>query len=276
MGLITIGRAIDVLIKQRELIAAPATGLGKRMRRYGVIALMMAALVVFWCNGLWPNRYVVPGLFGEGIYQVTTTDKVVALTFDDGPDPRYTEAIAQILQDVGGKGTFFLIGKHAQQYPDIVQHLMAAGHELGNHTWNHPSLKFKSVEVVQSELESTDRLLRELGYRAEIPFRSPYGHSLFSLPQVLKRRKQANILWTFHLKDWEPASVEEMMRMAAKHWEPGAIVLLHDADGTSRGADRSNTVEVVRQIVQKYAAEGYQFVTLSELLTHGSIKRHRL
>jgi peptidoglycan/xylan/chitin deacetylase (PgdA/CDA1 family) len=258
-----------------EALLPPLPKLLRRWGRFLAIILGIAAVSVIWCNGFWPNRYVLPGLFGEGIYSVQTPEKLVALTFDDGPDPRYTEEISQILTQAGGKGTFFMIGKHAEQYPEIVQHLIAQGHEIGNHTWNHPSLRYKSVNRVRQELETTDRLLRDLGYQADIPFRSPYGHSLFSLPTVLKARHQANILWTVHLRDWEPASVEFMMNRLAATIKPGAIVLLHDADGTSRGADRSNTVEVVRQIVAHYGAEGYQFVTISELLQQGEAKQHR-
>jgi len=108
---------------------------------------------------------------------VQTAEKVVALTFDDGPDPRYTQDIGHILVEAGATGTFFVMGRHVAQHPEVVQTLMAQGHELGNHTWSHPSLRLKSPQMIREELESTDQLLRDLGYTAPIPFRAPYGHS---------------------------------------------------------------------------------------------------
>jgi peptidoglycan/xylan/chitin deacetylase (PgdA/CDA1 family) len=243
--------------------------------RYLVVAGAIALFVILFNNVLWPNRYLAPWLFGEGFYKINTTEKVVALTFDDGPDPRYTAEIGQILADAEAPSTFFVMGRHAEQHPEIVQTLMAQGHELGNHTWSHPSLRLMSPQAIRDELESTDHLLRELGYTKPIPFRSPYGHSLFVLPQVLRQRQQANVLWTVQMNDWKPEDPDVMMELLAPKFESGAIILLHDGDGESEGADRANTVTVVRQILETYQAQGYQFVTVSELLTRGQPQRHR-
>jgi len=242
------------------------------LRFMGIVAAIALLILVFE-KVLWPNRYLVPWVFGDAFYKVETTEKMVALTFDDGPDPRYTKEIGQILADAGAQGTFFVMGRHAMQHPEIVQTLITQGHEIGNHTWSHPSLKLKSPATIREELESTDRLLRELGYTASIPFRSPYGHSWLTLPYVLKQRQQANVLWTVQMNDWKPEKPDVMMRLLAPKFDNGAIVLMHDGDGESEGADRSNTVILVQQILEKYAAEGYQFVTISELLKHGRLQR---
>lgn len=239
----------------------------------GIIGAIALSIILF-DHVLWPNRYLAPWVFGEAFYKVQTTEKMVALTFDDGPDPRYTEEIAQILHDAGIKGTFFMMGSHAAQYPEIVQMVIAQGHEIGNHTWSHPSLKLKSPQFIRGELEATDQLLHELGYDQPIPFRSPYGHSWFTLPHVLKQRQQANVLWTVQMNDWKPEKPDVMMQLLAPKFDNGAIILLHDGDGESEGADRSNTVILVKQILDKYLAEGYQFVTVSELLAYGQPQRH--
>jgi peptidoglycan/xylan/chitin deacetylase (PgdA/CDA1 family) len=240
-----------------------------RWLRFLASVVAIALFIGLFDNVLWPNRYYASWIFGDAFYKVQTTENMVALTFDDGPDPRYTQEIGQILTDAGAKGTFFVMGRHAEQHPEIVQALMQQGHELGNHTWSHPSLKMKSPATIRTELESTDQLLRNLGYTAPIPFRSPYGHSWFTLPYVLKQRQQANVLWTVQMNDWKPEEPDVMMELLAPKFDRGAIILLHDGDGESEGADRSNTVTLVRQILAKYQAEGYQFVTLSELLAHG-------
>ncbi|MEO0984761.1 MAG: polysaccharide deacetylase family protein [Cyanobacteria bacterium J06639_14] len=243
--------------------------------RYSVIVVTVTLFVLLWSHWLWPNRYSVPWVFGEAVYQVQTSEKLVALTFDDGPDPRYTEEISQILADAGARSTFFVLGRHAEQYKEPLNVLVRDGHELGNHTWTHPSLRLKSPQAIRNELESTDRLLREQGYDRPIPFRSPYGHSLFVLPQVLKQRQQANILWTVQLNDWKPEEPDVMMQLLEPKFDNGAIILLHDGDGESEGADRSNTVEVVKLILAEYLPKGYQFVTVSELLASGTPQHYQ-
>ncbi|MGF1522190.1 MAG: polysaccharide deacetylase family protein [Leptolyngbyaceae cyanobacterium] len=238
--------------------------------RYSILAAAMALVLLLGTQWFWPHRYLMPWVLGEEIYRVQTAEKLVALTFDDGPDPRYTQQISQILADAGARSTFFVLGRHAAQYPDLLDVLVQQGHELGNHTWTHPSLRLKSPRAIRAELESTDRFLREHGYDQPIPFRSPYGHSLFALPYVLEQRQQPNILWTVQLNDWKPEEPDVMMALLEPKFSSGAIILLHDGDGESEGGDRSNTVEVVRLILAKYQPLGYRFVTVSELLASGT------
>ncbi|RZM82554.1 polysaccharide deacetylase [Leptolyngbya iicbica LK] len=264
------GESMQPTINRPKPIAPPRSRPLRKGLRFLAIVGAIALSIFLFDRALWPNRYLLaPWVFGDAIYQVQTAEKVVALTFDDGPDPRYTEQIGQILADAGAPSTFFVMGRHVQQHPELVQTLMAQGHELGNHTWSHPSLKTKSPATIRDELESTDQLLRDLGYTQPIPFRSPYGHSWFTLPHVLKQRDQANILWTVQMNDWKPEEPDVMMALLAPKFGNGAIVLMHDGDGESEGADRSNTVTLVQMILDKYLAEGYRFVTVSELLTQG-------
>lgn len=132
--------------------------------------------------------------------------------------------------------------------------------------WN---LRLKSARTIRAELDATERLLQAHGYTAPIPFRSPFGYSWLVLPLVLKQRHQANILWTVQVNDWKPDPVAAMMQRLEAAWPPGAIILLHDGDGRFVGGDRSNTVKLVQQILEKYVPQGYQFVTVSELLKRG-------
>lgn len=256
-------------------IAQPRSRALSRRLQFLMIVGAIAISILLFDHVLWPSRYYAPWLFGDAVYKVQTSEKVVALTFDDGPDPRYTEQIGQILADAGAPSTFFVMGRHVEQHPEVVQALMAQGHELGNHTWSHPSLRVKSSRMIREELESTDDLLHDLGYTEPIPFRSPYGHSWFTLPQVLKQRNQANILWTVQMNDWKPEDPDVMMQLLALKFDNGAIILMHDGDGESEGADRSNTVTLVQMILDKYLAEGYRFVTVSELLTQGQPIRRK-
>ncbi|NEQ44904.1 MAG: polysaccharide deacetylase family protein [Leptolyngbya sp. SIOISBB] len=160
-------------INRPQPISKPRSRFRRRGLRFLMIVGAIALTIFLFDRVLWPNRYLAPWVFGDAFYQVQTDEKVVALTFDDGPDPRYTAQIGQILADAGAPSTFFVMGRHVEQHPDIVQTLMAQGHELGNHTWSHPSLKAKSPATIRQELEATDDLLRDLGYTEAIPFRSP-------------------------------------------------------------------------------------------------------
>ncbi|MEM1290411.1 MAG: polysaccharide deacetylase family protein [Cyanobacteria bacterium P01_H01_bin.162] len=259
-------------LDSRPLVTQPRSRF--RWGRYVALAGAIATLIILFSDLLWPNRYLASWVFGDAFFKVQTPEKVVALTFDDGPDPRYSAAIGEILQDAGAKGTFFVMGRHVEQHPEVVQTLMAQGHEIGNHTWSHPSLRMMSPAAIREELDSTDRLLRDLNYTAPIPFRSPYGHSLFVLPHILKQQQRANVLWTVQMNDWKPEEPDVMMELLAPKFANGAIILMHDGDGESEGADRSNTVILVQQILDKYQAEGYRFVTVSELLEVGQPIRH--
>ncbi|MGD1862623.1 MAG: polysaccharide deacetylase family protein [Leptolyngbyaceae cyanobacterium] len=259
----------------RSLIKPRSRSRRRRWWQWLMIVLAIALAIIIFDQVLWPNRYRAPVLFGQAVYKVQTTEKVVALTFDDGPDPRYTEQIGQILAAAGAPSTFFVMGRHVEQHPEIVQALIAQGHELGNHTWSHPSLKLKLPTAIRQELESTDQLLRALGYTEPIPFRSPYGHSWFTLPHVLKQRHQTNVLWTVQMNDWKPEDPDVMMTLLAPKFDNGAIILLHDGDGESDGADRRNTVTLVQMILDKYQAQGYRFVTVSELLALGQPVRRQ-
>lgn len=98
-----------------------------------------------------------------GLYQVATPEKVVALTYDDGPAPPYTEAILEILDDYQAKATFYVVGQNIELYPDTVRQTIAAGHELSNHSYEHKYMAFRSWDYITNEVDKTDQLLRNLG-----------------------------------------------------------------------------------------------------------------
>lgn len=152
--------------------------------------------------------------------------------------------------------------------------LIQQGHELGNHTWSHADLRLKPLAQIRSELESIDRLLQAHGSQAAVLFRSPFGHSLLGLPHLLKQWHQPNVLWTVQLNDWRPDPIDVMMQLLELTFHSGAIILLHDGDGRFVGGDRSNPVELVKRILAKYRSQGYQFVTISDLLTQGTPQHH--
>jgi peptidoglycan-N-acetylglucosamine deacetylase len=234
--------------------------------------LFALILSYLWGTVVWPRRYVVPQVFGEAIFSVQTTEPLIALTFDDGPNPAYTPQILDILAAHGVKATFFMVGRAIEAHPEVAAQVMQQGHEIGNHTWHHYSLNYLGPRAIHWELESTDDLIRQLGYQAPIPFRSPYGHSLLFLPWVLNQMHRANVLWSIDPKDWDAKSADEVITRLDGNLHCGGILLLHDGDATPDGlvyGTRAPTVEAVEQILTTYSAQGYRFVTLSELMAAG-------
>ena len=188
--------------------------------------------------------------------------KVVALTFDDGPGPFTCEVLATLAaKDV--KATFFLIGADVAAHPDEARRIVAAGHQVGNHSWSHPRLVFKSRAFIASEIERTDRAIRDAGYRGAIAFRAPYGKKLIGLPLYLARHGRPNISW-----DVEPNSYDDIDRSATKitahvveRVRPGSIILLHPMYH-----GRQATRAAIGPIVDSLRARGYALVTVDELL----------
>jgi peptidoglycan/xylan/chitin deacetylase (PgdA/CDA1 family) len=206
--------------------------------------------------------------------RVDTTEKVVALTFDDGPNPPYTEQVLSVLKHQGVKATFFLVGKQVQRFPDTASRIVHAGHEVGNHSYSHRRLIFENPSLIRREIVLTDRALRRVGVTAEIPFRAPYCRKLFVLPYVLATMTKLHV--TFDVlpfpADYDGAPAEVVCRYVLRYVRPGSIVVLHD--GSFRPPhDRSNVVEAARLIIDGLASKGYRFVTARELLDLASSQK---
>ncbi|MFM7530495.1 MAG: polysaccharide deacetylase family protein [Nodosilinea sp.] len=224
---------------------------------------------------LWPQRFLLPKFFGTAVFCVETPEKLVALTFDDGPDPQYTPAIANLLKRHQAKATFFVLGRRGQEHLAILRDLMAAGHELGNHTFNHPNLNFTLPPTIQTEIGETDAVLKQVQYPDPVYFRPPYGRAGLTVTSTVKPLGRVLILWDIDLMDWT-SSLPPVATMAAnlkQQLKPGAIILLHDAiagaDSRDPRSDRQPTVDLVENILTTYGTQGYRFVTVSELLKAG-------
>jgi peptidoglycan-N-acetylglucosamine deacetylase len=199
--------------------------------------------------------------FGEIISRVNTRQKVVALTFDDGPTPGATEEVLSILNEAGVKATFFVIGANLERNPEEGRKIVAAGHELGNHTYSHKRMVLKTPSFIESEIERTDQLIRQAGYQSAIHFRPPYGKKLILLPYFLARTSRKTITW-----DVEPDSYPEIAADSNKivahvmeKTKPGSIILLHVMG-------RSESLKAVKGVIAGLKGEGYSFKTVSEML----------
>lgn len=200
-------------------------------------------------------------LLGDFATHVSTEEKVVALTYDDGPNPPYTEKLLEVLDRHQVKATFFVVGKEAEQYPDTLKAMIAQGHELGNHSYSHAALIWKRPKFVWSEIQKTDQLLRNLGVTQPIQFRSPFGFKLFVLPYLLSKLGKTNILWNVDPRDFEATDSQPIVDHVLANVKPGSIILLHDG-----GRECLPTIAATEKLIQTLHAQGYRFKTVSELL----------
>lgn len=203
--------------------------------------------------------------YASGVWQpyfcVNTIEKVVALTFDDGPNPEGTPAILDLLERYNIKATFFVIGKRVKKYPELTQKIWKSGHQVGNHTWSHSIMIFKSASLIRQEIKKTDKLLRKLGYTEEIFFRPPCGMHLSTGVHQLKKMNKKDILFDAIGWDWISPGVDQIVSNVVTAVGPGSIILLHDGVG-----NQQETVVAAEKIIKQLQEEGYRFVTVAQLL----------
>ena len=188
---------------------------------------------------------------------------IIALTFDDGPHPKYTTEILDLLNEYNIKATFFVLGKFAEQYPEIIKRQAKEGHEIGNHTYSHINVKKVSKEKIQEEFNKTQEIILSLAGVESKVFRPPYG--IFDEKIISAINKACSIvLWSQNEdhKDWSNPGVKKIADTILSQIENGDIILLHDYVYHNE----SHTVEALKIILPELKNKGYKFVTLSELI----------
>ncbi len=198
-------------------------------------------------------------LFGGITEHVETNQKVVALTFDDGPT-KNVDKILPLLNQYHAKATFFLIGNEIEKNPEEAIKIVRAGHQIGNHTYSHQRMVFKSPSYIKAEIEKTDKLIREAGYKGEIDFRPPNGKKLVGLPFYLNQHKRETIMWNLE-PDTYYTTAADKLSYVKKNIKPGSIILIHPMYN-----DSNEEVETIKGILQLLSNEGYKFITVNELL----------
>lgn len=195
-------------------------------------------------------------------------EKVIALTFDDGPNEPYTSDVLKVLGDNGIKATFFVIGENAEAYPETIKEIVRDGHIVGNHTYSHSyELPFEGIAGVEKDIERTEKVIFGLtGLRTDL-FRPPHGLRTPWFVKDLNKLHYRVITWTDMTNDYNlNTPADEIVRRIIGKAQPGGIIDLHDGKGVIHGIDRSNTVHALPVIIAKLKDQGYRFVTLPELL----------
>jgi peptidoglycan/xylan/chitin deacetylase (PgdA/CDA1 family) len=219
--------------------------------------------------GLAIGLVVVPAWEGSAathhgaIFGVGTSQKAVALTFDDGPDPRWTPDVLALLAKDKARATFFVVGRRATQHPDLVAMEVRAGDEVGNHTWNHKRLKGLPPAAIGAELEDGEKAIRRAGAPAPRYFRPPYGAADQTMAAVAAAHGYRTVYWGLCVERFSNhhppgAAVRAILRRV----RPGMIILAHDGGPP----DRSRTMAVLPAVLRGLARRGYRIDDVTQLM----------
>ena len=193
--------------------------------------------------------------------------KRISLTFDDGPAEQFTEQVLEILRQNHVPATFFVCGKNVEEHPDLLRRIVAEGHEVGNHTYSHLYICFKSRRRIAAEIDRTQAIIAKVvGFRPNL-FRPPYGARWFGLIPILLERGMHLVLWSATGYDWEK-DVPGITKAVLRALKPGTVILLHDGRETRSAAeiDRSRTVLALPAIIAGARQRGYTFSPVEEFL----------
>ena len=224
----------------------------------GSVAIGAAAIGIAAHGAFYRNSPV----FGRVLGRLPTRDAQIALTFDDGPSPVATPRILDTLRAEGVRATFFLLGPHAERWPEIARRVADDGHTVGNHGYYHRKLHLKGPSYVRADLTlGTDAIVRATGSRPGY-FRAPHGFRSPWVSAIARDLGQRTIGWTLGVWDSDRPGADVIARRAVDATRPGTILLLHDGDGYDPAGDRTQTADALPRIIQELRDRGYEFVGL--------------
>lgn len=217
----------------------------------------------------WASFFYKSSVFGRMPWQVKTAQKVIALTFDDGPNEPFTSKIADILESHDGKATFFVVGKNCERFPGTIANIQKRGHAIGAHSYRHAFHRYIVDPLYSQEIALTKKVLKSQGVTTDL-YRFPW---LFRTPWLIKSVKKAGYIMPISgqfAHPFEPFQVNAkyIIKHTLKIAKPGAIIIFHDGYN-AQAANRDQTVAAVKEITKQLAADGYKFVTIPELLAIG-------
>jgi len=253
--------ASEAQTKEATNVKDTAAKVGTQQR----IEKFKAAMLTTWqqeanVKGL---SHAVPSRFQGAIInhaKLTKGEKVIALTFDDGPWAESTAQILDILKKNNIKATFFVVGQMLKTYPELGKRIAFEGHVLGNHTWHHWYHYF-NPQAAAFEIDNTSNLIYQTTGVKTTLFRPPGGIMHNGVADYARNKKYAIVMWSADSVDYSRPGVPRLIRNVTKQSKPGGIVLMHDG-----GGNRSHTVEALPQIISHFRKQGYRFVTIPELL----------
>ncbi|SFR29755.1 Peptidoglycan/xylan/chitin deacetylase, PgdA/CDA1 family [Lentzea waywayandensis] len=231
-------------------------------RKPTIITAVSLTLVLVAAAALWNVASARTfQFFGDLVDRVETNEKLVALTFDDGPDPAGAQQVLDLLKAEDVPATFFLMGRDLEKYPDLGRQIAEAKHEIGNHTFHHQRMIGVLPSTVAKEIEDTDAQIRRTGYSGDIHFRPPNGKKLFALPHYLKEHNRTTVMWDVEPDSEGTPTAQQIAQQTLAETKPGSIILLHPMY-----AARDQTRQALKPIITGLKERGYRFLTVSALL----------
>jgi peptidoglycan-N-acetylglucosamine deacetylase len=228
----------------------------------GTAAVVGAAAVTAGYQSMAPTGQ----WYGRTFTGVAPGAKQLALTYDDGPNDLHTLQLLEVLAKHNVRATFFLIGRYVKQHPDIVRQVVDSGHVIGNHTFTHPLLTFKSGAEVRNELADCRAALQDaIGEHSNL-FRPPFGGRRPAVLRVARQLGLQPIMWSVTGYDWNAPPAAVIEQKCAKQIRGGDVILLHDGSHKQMGADRSQTVLATDHLISRYKSDGYAFRTIPQML----------
>ena len=198
---------------------------------------------------------------GQILWEIKTDEKVIALTFDDGPHKKYTPEILDLLSKYDAKATFFIVGENAEKYPELALRIHDENHELAIHTYTHP---FKTnVSNLIKEIKQTHATIYGITGYSPVLFRPVEGQYTDAMIDAINKEGYKVVMWSWHLDtfDWKSPGEKKIINTVLKGAKPGSVVLFHDG-----GGNRDQTVRALKKVLPELEQQGYKFVTISELL----------
>jgi len=233
-----------------------------------LIFLTISAVVLVLCMAVFSIFFDEAVLVKKGtFFRENTSDKVVALTFDDGPSPEWTPKILDALRDAGVKATFFMLGDHVEKYPEIAKRIVQEGHEVGNHTYDHHVLLYYKMDELEKEIKKSEKIIKDTTGVTTKYFRPPKAWLTAAEKQKIEEMGYKTVLWSLNSKDWVTFHDKQITSYILRNIRPGDIILFHDSGGVfgTEGGNRTQTVKVIPRLVRKLKERGYKFVTINEL-----------
>jgi peptidoglycan/xylan/chitin deacetylase (PgdA/CDA1 family) len=225
----------------------------------GLAGLTAAGLVA---HGTWHRNSWV---FGPALSKLPGHERVVSITFDDGPNPRATPLILDVLRREQVHATFFVLGRHAERWPSLVRRMADEGHQLGNHGYWHRKLHRRGPGYVRDDLtRGTEAIIKASGGVHPKHFRAPHGFRSPWVTPIAHALGQRTIGWSLGVWDSARPGAGEISRRALGGLRPGSILLLHDGDGYDAEGDRLQTADALPLIIHGLRTRGFRFTTLPD------------
>lgn len=204
--------------------------------------------------------------YGRTFTGLARGTKQLALTYDDGPNDPHTFRLLEVLAKHNVRATFFLIGRYVRERGDITREVAKAGHVIGNHTYTHPLLTWKSSAEVRKELTDCRSALEDTIGKHSNLFRPPFGGRRPAVLRIARELSLEPIMWNVTGYDWNAPPAANIEQKCAKQVRGGDVILLHDGGHRQMGSDRSQTVIATDHMIARYKSEGYEFVTIEQML----------